>query len=581
MRGPSFGYLDDGQRPLYVGVYPALESAKGTVLLCGPLCLEATHAAPVWNRWARQLAEQGWNAVRLDWSGSSESGGDFEAVGFEDWLSDLERVYQQLNASTSGPIVLMGLRGGALVAAQAFSKGLGAALVLWEAPASGQAHLMEVLRRKLAADYALSTSGPRKTRDDYVRDLQAGGIVEVEGFRWTRQFWDSLEKVKLPELTKGRPSLVVASRSHTIPRPPFWQDTVHFCPQITSWTDATLSFLNSLPRSGAAAPCSLPLADTATFGDVTRRVFTMTYLYFTLVGTQHVANHSSSRALVLPNFGYVPRNGHSSMAIRICDQVAARGIHGIRVDLPGLGDSDGELPEDLQQWAADVRAGAMAPVILAVMDELKQQHMIEQIILGGLCAASITSLHAFAIRPRQVSALMLLEPEFFTEESAGSAEEVSPTDDSRNPLGKAWERMFSKAHRLFTVWGWMRVVAGENEFMRNLPITRTIIRRLLWLQNRNLPPRTNLALVSAWQSAVRSRLPILVITAQGRMRELFFERVNLFAVPDFESLAGPGQAIRYLRIPGTNHTFTTGDASGHVTQTAADWAQATLNHVGH
>lgn len=119
----------------------------------------------------------------------------------------------------------------------------------------------------------------------------------------------------------------------------------------------------------------------------------------------------------------------------------------------------------------------------------------------------------------------------------------------------------------------MRIAAGENELARHLPIPRNLSRGILWLQRHRLPARTNLPLAVALQSAARSRIPILVVTAEGLMRELFFNRVIHIVVPDYAQLSSPLGAIKHVQIAGTNHTFTTGWAIEQVTTTVREWVK--------
>jgi len=567
------GYLDDGGEPLHIVYQPAVGQACGTVLLCSALCLEATHAASVWKRWARQLAHAGWNTVRFDWGGTGESSGDFTEMTFEHWRTDLQRIYEMLAASNHCPIVLLGLRGGSLLAAHAFDEGIGRALVLWEAPVSGRAHLMEVLRRKLAADYALGTLGTRKTRDDYIAELQAGEHVEVEGFRWTKSFWDSFCKVELPAVVDGRPTVHMSSRSHSAPCPPFWQDSSDFRPAISEWSDATLAFLDNLDRIRPDLAGFPRLQQVARFATVERQLLSVRYETHRLAVTHHAPAGPSAAALVFPNFGYVPRSGQAGIAARICDEVARRGVHGLRVDMPALGDSEGELPEYLPEWAEGVRAGSLAAPVLAAIADFRQRLGIERVILGGLCAASITALYAFNEHPNSLCGLVLLEPELFTGESVARQDEATDGRRSDRRSTSGWFRIMSSAHRVFTGWGWMRVITGENESARGLPLPRGLVRRLFLIQKDSLPARTNLPLVAAWQTAIRCRIPMLVMTAHGGMRELFFERVNLVVAPDYVKLVGAGRAIEHVRVPGTNHNFTAGKAIDCVTAEVVKWVE--------
>ncbi len=562
------GFLDDGGRPLYLAHHGVASHARGTVVMCGGLALEATHAAPVWNRWARQLAAAGWNSVRFDWQGMGESSGRFADVTFGDWTDDVRRVCAALRGIGEQSIVLLGLRGGALPAAHVFAEGTGDAIVLWEAPASGRAHLMDVLRRRLAGDYARTSDQSRKTRDEYAAEILAGKPVEVEGFIWSRRFWESLCAVNLPEVGCERPRLVLASRTHGIQRPPFWQDIREFHPDVSAWTQATLGFLGTLARPVAPASGSLTLASVARMGEIDREIIGIECGATELVATRHVPRVSRHVGVVLLNFGYAPRSGHGGLAVSICDELASLGIDAFRVDLPALGDSGGELPASFGDWAGGVRAGTMTTVTVAALEALQRDFALTNIAVGGLCAASITALYAYEMRPKLVSALVLLEPELF---AATVTEELSPSTTSPQP-NRVRQELLSKMRGIFSDWGWMRLLAGEHELLHHLPIPRRLLHHALTFMSSALPDHTNRRLVEAWQGAARSRVPMLVVTAEGKMRELFLDRVNAIAVPEYTLLSSPGRAITHVRIPNTNHTFTSGNAIDKLPSIVGNWA---------
>jgi hypothetical protein len=129
--------------------------------------------------------------MRFVYRGQGESTGRFEDSSFSDWLEDLAVCASWLRQDHGQlPLILCGLRLGGLLASNAFSQGLGDILLLWSPPASGRAMLTEMLRRRVAADLTTPTAGPRKTREQYIADLEADLIVEVEGYCWTKRLWE-------------------------------------------------------------------------------------------------------------------------------------------------------------------------------------------------------------------------------------------------------------------------------------------------------------------------------------------------------------------------------------------------------
>ncbi|MEW6072543.1 MAG: hypothetical protein AB1726_08125 [Planctomycetota bacterium] len=185
-------YLPFEGEELYVVHHPTAGPPRARALLAGPFASERPHAYGCWVRWARTLAARGVECLRFDYRGTSESTGRFADHCLTTWRADVEHLARWLAArEPRRPLVLHGLRLGGLLAARAFfAGGRGDALLLWSPPESGQAMLHDTLRRRLATDMALAGPGPRRTREEYVAELLAGGTVEVEGFAWTRRLWE-------------------------------------------------------------------------------------------------------------------------------------------------------------------------------------------------------------------------------------------------------------------------------------------------------------------------------------------------------------------------------------------------------
>jgi alpha/beta superfamily hydrolase len=236
---------------------------RGVVILAGPLATERAHAYLTWVRWAREIANGGFDAFRFDYRGTGESTGEFASMTMDTWLADLHACIEHVARARPGvPIVLHGLRMGALLAARAFAEKRADAMLLWEPPQSARALLAEVLRRKLAEDYAENPGAPRKTRDAYVAELERGELVEVEGYDWSNALWASAEVLPLevPDADDKRPWRIVhldargperfvaktGCSSVRIPRPAFWMDVPVLKPALndlfvesTSWLVST------------------------------------------------------------------------------------------------------------------------------------------------------------------------------------------------------------------------------------------------------------------------------------------------------------------------------------------------------
>lgn len=577
--GAEFGYLTAEGLPIYCARHPAAGTAHGTVLLCGTFGLEIAYAALVWTRWARRAAQAGWDAIRFDWRGTGESGGEFREVTVAAWEDDLRRVHGFARQRRRGPVVLMGLRAGCLVAANAFAAGLGDALVLWEPPASGRAYVMEVLRRKIAADYVIGTG--RKTRDEYLADLASGGALEVEGFTWSSGFCQSLLTMESAIPPTQRPSLSIGRQTHPMPGLPFWQDGYAKQSAVAPWFEATVGFLAGLgsnstdehseptmaPSKLSIAPVSgleTNLAEQASFASQPRVVLTWRHDGLDLVATHHAPSRPSRLALVLTSFARVPRHGHGGLATRICQQVAAAGVHAFRVDQAALGDAMGDLPDVSNAWSAAVREGALLAPTLGTLSDLAERFGIEKFFLGGHCAGALTAIYAPLVEPK-IAGIVLLEPEFFSDDARpadGTADGQSPAAAAGTPVAGAVSRARQAGKALAK-----RVLGNQSPIWRFSPVSPNTIREARVVRRLTM----NEKLAAAWRAVVEKQLPALVVMAQGRPHEVFFLRAHQAALDAACKSSQVGDSVRHIGIPATNHAFSTGEAVERIALAVTDW----------
>lgn len=261
-------YLDHQGEQLYVVHHAARGPRRATVVLAGPMSLERTHATLTWVRWARALAERGYEVWRFDYRGVGESTGNFAEQTFDGWFEDLTRVIKEARVNGASRLVVLGLRLGALLGRAAYEEHLADAFIAWDAPAAGKPMLMDMLRRKLAADY-MEFSGEKKTRDDYVRLLEAGEVVEVEGYPWSRGLWRSAEPFTFaaPERIDGewlsvfldnRPADRLPNQnfyaSVRIGRPAFWLQSHALKADVDELFALTTERLDAWSDAWAAAP---------------------------------------------------------------------------------------------------------------------------------------------------------------------------------------------------------------------------------------------------------------------------------------------------------------------------------------
>jgi alpha-beta hydrolase superfamily lysophospholipase len=272
------------------------------------------------------------------------------------------------------------------------------------------------------------------------------------------------------------------------------------------------------------------------------------------------------------NPGHVPRAGHGGLSARAADRLAAQGFPCFRVDLPGLGDSEGPLPDTTAELYQFVCGGGFVEVAQAIHAELLKRHGLKGLVVGGLCGAATTSLFLADRAPEGIDGVFLFEPEFYlSEQEAAGAGGESPRGDAEAGTWRSRLPLRRVTSKVFSYWGWMRMLTRENEYarlFRYVPFPRQLLLDLL-MDWGTLPAVANVPLVRAWQRMVERGVPVLVITAEGKLRDVFFDRIHRAAFSDLKVAT-----LERLRLRGTNHIFTTGGAIdaciGHLSRWAAE-----------
>jgi len=178
---PFFLEADPGQR-FCLFHEPANGAARrGCVVYVHPFAEELNKTRRMAALQARAMCEQGFAVLQIDLHGCGDSSGDFADARWSGWRQDLACACSHVLAHAPRPLILWGLRLGALLALDyAASASPPDALLLWQPVLSGDTHLRQFMRlqsaaRLLAADPDRSSDGEAAT--------EVGGYVLSRGLR--------------------------------------------------------------------------------------------------------------------------------------------------------------------------------------------------------------------------------------------------------------------------------------------------------------------------------------------------------------------------------------------------------------
>ena len=390
--------------------------------------------------WAQTLAGAGHAAARLTLPGTGDSAGDVAggADALPGWRSAVADAADRLRADTAcDRLVALGVGLGGMLAVLALCDGVAFDdLILWNAPARGRRLVRELVGESRIIAAAFPEDEPDADTEDEA--------LELTGYRLGAATATALRGLDLTEVepAAGGPERVLmfgrdgiepddrliahlratGARVETAPGDEYAammaqpQDSV--APGVA--IAASLRWLaEGQSASGPAAPTreasargngSLPTpigaaeanAGVHVSGAVVHCAFGATALrerpvwidteHGRLFGiqTEPVEGVTTSICAVLVGAGALVHTGPSRNWVQIARRSAAAGLPVIRIDLSGVGESDGSAPGLLDE--TNLYSSWRDIEVREVLDALQRAGLGERFVLGGLCAGAYQAL---------------------------------------------------------------------------------------------------------------------------------------------------------------------------------------------
>jgi len=173
------------------------------VLFVPPFGEELNKARRMVHLQAHDLAAHGIGLSLLDLYGTGDSEGEFRDATWEQWLDDLDAAVAALQASGAHDIVYLGLRSGALLAAEhAATRGATALLILWQPWLDGRTELNTLLKMRVAAD-KFSGEGADASVAGLRQEIESGEPVEIGGYEIGKRLFAAVDGKQLLPLVQG------------------------------------------------------------------------------------------------------------------------------------------------------------------------------------------------------------------------------------------------------------------------------------------------------------------------------------------------------------------------------------------
>lgn len=281
-----------------------------------------------------------------------------------------------------------------------------------------------------------------------------------------------------------------------------------------------------------------------------------------LVGILHMPDGPPRAvAVVLLSPGVKMRVAPHRLYLKLARRLVALGFPVLRFDFAGLGDSEGEIHEEvLARVYNSIQAGRYVNDTLDAMQWLEREHGVRRFVLGGLCGGALTGLLAAERDGRAEALLAIGIPTSF--EGLDADYDQYLTRGQLRALTPGYIRKLLDPHSLFrfltlrssygVIWRAfrerffpsLRAKRGHEAFMGNV----------------------NPKFAPAFLSMMKRSHPILLIFGGGDRWLWEFE--EKFEVPKAGLLAAHRGRYEKHVVPGANHILS-----------SEEWLSAAWQHV--
>lgn len=493
---------------------------------------------------AQRLSAAGFPTLRFDLPATGDSSGDAaDPALLEAWIQSVADAAAELKAAAGvEEVACAGVRLGAMLALLAASRGAGLAdLLLWSPSPTGRALLRELR--------AFANLQMREYGDEPQPPATDG--FEVGGFLLSPETQSALESIDLTSLPPmpGKRVLLLTrdqlppdaklvhalqqSRCDIHIRPGEGYSTMVAVPHEALPPGQTAAeMIRFLERASAPVETTTPsarVAIAAVADGVRETIYTVADGASSLFGILAEPGPKTQRkphcALFL-NPGATRHIGPNRMWVDAARRWAARGVVSLRIDLAGIGESDGEPVLDVAALYQD----RLVEQVELVLASLRSRLGIRTFAAIGLCSGAFWALHAAARNPELVSVL-LLNPRLFL---------WDPEVDRLRALRRTIKGI--------TSWtDWRRVARGE---IKAADVRRIALEGFRARRADSIRPfeAQMEALAAAKLQLARHRSRATIVFSEGE--PLLQEMLEFGALP-----AENGACVRCLRVPNGGHTF--------------------------
>jgi alpha-beta hydrolase superfamily lysophospholipase len=423
---------------------PPPGTASGTaVLICAPWGWDEVASYRSRRLWSQWLSERGHPTLRFDLPATGDSAGvPADPDRLEAWLAAVGRAVEWLRETTEAPrLAAIGLGLGGLLARASVSRGAQIdEIALWGAPVSGRAFVRETQAFARLQAGRGADKGPGSDLPD--------GWLEASGFVLSAETLGSLRSLdpELPTETTLRRALLLGRDgidpdaelrerferagveteaapglgwAAMVGHPESTELPLEVADRVAGWLVAgdreAVPAGEFEPRAGLSAEGAAELGRSQSVAlelEVDRAQVRETPMlvrqwFGDCFGVLAEPLHAPAEDLcaIFLNAGAVRHTGPNRLWVETARRWAARGVPSLRVDLEGIGESEGD--DTKRSDVASFYVPEFEEQVRVAMDALEKRGLGKRFLLAGLCAGGYWSFRAGMADPRAETALLL------------------------------------------------------------------------------------------------------------------------------------------------------------------------------
>jgi pimeloyl-ACP methyl ester carboxylesterase len=497
---------------------------------------------------ARVLADAGIPVLRFDLPGAGDSSGSaLDSKLFPAWIQSVEDAAGELR-SIAGvqQVAVVGVRLGSLLAMIAAARESNLHdLVLWAPPSSGHAEIRELRafanmeRREYTSPAPVPkqpfpglASGGFLLSPETQRDLEAADLSRLSGLRGRRVLLLSRDNVRPdPKLVESLEAAGCAVRVETgagyaaMMTPPN-----EIPPAATGGMIAQFLARGAPDRTMPHSPDRATAVMETPDGAVAETIYPIHSSCAAMFGVLSEPADRTSRAAccaLFLNAGAVRHIGPNRMWVEAARRWAARGVTALRLDLPGIGESEGDPRLDIPGLYREV----LVDQVELAMRSLRYRFGFQSFVAIGLCSGAFWAFHA-ALRNPEIRSAILLNPRLFF---------WDPEVDQRRAVRRT-------ARALTNWWDWCKVARGDIPLQDLKRLARILLKgskRARSVAPPQIPPGR---LTEAWDTLGRQGTRVALVFTEGEPLLIEME-AEAQMPPETNS------RICCIRVTNAGHTF--------------------------